>query len=269
MVIRSTIENRRSTIVEIGKAVQMSPESVRRIRHSKGYHYYQCIPVPRLTAEAKRKRVDFALAQVENDNDLPIIFTDESMVAQDLNLGCLWRKRGEILEEGCYDLDHHPISVMVWGAIGLGFHGPLIRCPPSVNQTTYREILLSSQIFTTLSNQFGAQGFWWQQDNAPPHQPVRRELEQFYKVLNWPPYSPDLSPIEHLWAIIKRQLKGKLFTNGDELYEALNQQWIEFPQEQINHLCSSFKSRCTVCARHNGGSLNGLWYEVRRCHHGS
>jgi hypothetical protein len=267
MVIRTTVENRRSTVIEVAKATQMSSETARQIRHSNGYHYFHCVPVPRLTIEAKMKRVAFSLEQVARGDDIPIIFTDESMVAQDLNVGCIWRKRGEILEEGFYEHDHHPISVMVWGAIGVGFHGPLIRCPAAVNQTSYREILACSQIFETLTARFGQQGFWWQQDNAPPHQPVKREIGQIYKVLNWPPYSPDLSPIEQMWAIIKRRLKGRRFANGDELFDALSREWADIYPEAINNLCSSFKSRCEVCAKHEGASLNGYWPEVRCAHH--
>jgi hypothetical protein len=269
IVTQATEHDRRSTVVEVATAAAISRETARRIRHQHGYHYYECVAVPRLTADAKRTRIAFAEGQLGNDDHLPIIFTDECMVAQDFDKGGLWRKRGEMLEEGFYERDHHPLSVMVWGAIGVGFHGPLIRCPASVNQDTYREILTQSRIVETLSNRFGRQGFWWQQDNAPPHQPVRRELARTLKVMTWPPYSPDLSPIEQMWAMIKRKLKGQRFANGDSLFQRIAQAWADVSQQEIDNLCSSFRARCHVCAQHGGQSLNGRWTEVHRVHHES
>lgn len=50
------------------------------------------------------------------------------------------------------------------------------------------------------------------QDNAKPH--VAKETMEFMryekiKILkDWPPYSPDLNPIELMWAILKKKLRN-------------------------------------------------------------
>jgi hypothetical protein len=75
-----------------------------------------------------------------------IIITDESMVAQDLNLGGIWRQRGEIIPEGTYEREAHPLHVMVWGAIGPGYRSQLTRCPPRINAETYREMLDKNKV---------------------------------------------------------------------------------------------------------------------------
>lgn len=48
-----------------------------------------------------------------------------------------------------------------------------------------------------------------QQDNAPTHTAyIAQELlrEMNIDVMDWPPYSPDLNPIENIWALLKADI---------------------------------------------------------------
>ena len=36
------------------------------------------------------------------------------------------------------------------------------------------------------------------------------------KIIDWPPYSPDLNPIENILAFMKKQLEGKGFTTMNQ-----------------------------------------------------
>jgi transposase len=46
--------------------------------------------------------------------------------------------------------------------------------------------------------------------------------DQAVRVLDWPPYSPDLNPIENLWAILKKRIYRSAFAKPDELQDADN-----------------------------------------------
>ncbi len=66
----------------------------------------------------------------------------------------------------------------------------------------------------------------FQQDNAKPHIAAITSAwlrSRRVRVLNWPACSPDLSPIENIWHIIKRKNMSKTTTNSSaagNLYQA-------------------------------------------------
>ena len=55
----------------------------------------------------------------------------------------------------------------------------------------------------------------------------QKEIER----LKWPPSSPNVNPIEHLWDEVERRMKKEQPKNEKELKEALNRIWngIEIP----------------------------------------
>lgn len=67
---------------------------------------------------------------------------------------------------------------------------------------------LSGSFGPTLTQILGF-GAIFMQDNAPIHNAhiIRGWFrERGIEVMNWPPYSPDLNPIENLWALLKEKM---------------------------------------------------------------
>ncbi len=87
-----------------------------------------------------------------------------------------------------------------------------------------------------------------QHDNARPH--VARICTQFLEaenipVLAWPAYSPDMSPIEHVWDALDRRIRQRVPVpaNIQQLRTAIEEEWTNIPQATINNLTNSIALR--------------------------
>ncbi|ROL47475.1 Transposable element Tcb2 transposase [Anabarilius grahami] len=88
-----------------------------------------------------------------------------------------------------------------------------------------------------------------QHDNAWPH--VARICTQFLEAENipflaWPAYSPDMSPIEHVWAALDRRIRQRVPVPAhiQQLPTAIEKEWINIPQATIKNLINSMRRRC-------------------------
>ncbi|UYV78228.1 hypothetical protein LAZ67_16000584 [Cordylochernes scorpioides] len=89
----------------------------------------------------------------------------------------------------------------------------------------------------------------YQQDNARPHTArISQQALQDVQMLPWPPYSPDLSPIEHVWDIIGRRLHALPQPRSeDELWQMVEREWRAIPQDAIRTLIDSLPRRVAAC----------------------
>lgn len=250
--------------------LSLSHETVRKLRKLAKFSYFKVKDMPPLRESHIIARLEYCNYVLKNTEMPPIIFTDESTVCMNLHKRGIWRRRGSYPNGSFAETLKHPISVMVWGGIGPnGYRTELIRCPEKVTSETYAKMLCDHHVLFKVSQ--CVPEFIWQQDGAPPHSPCFNILYNLLngRIIKWPPFSPDLSPIEQVWAIIKEKLRGKEFRNSDELFEAIRIEWMNIPDETIRNLHESAYYRCIVCRNHQGKCLNQYWSEVHKLHHPS
>ena len=65
------------------------------------------------------------------------------------------------------------------------------------------------------------------------------------KLMEWPSKSPDLNPIEHYWAVLKRKIyaDGRQFASKDELWEAIQRAADDTTAPEIQRLTGDMENR--------------------------
>ncbi|GFX88288.1 transposable element Tcb2 transposase [Trichonephila clavipes] len=96
------------------------------------------------------------------------------------------------------------------------------------------------------------------QDNARPHvaKTVKSYLDsQQVQLLPWPAYSPDMSPIEHVWDIVGGRLARDLrpVVSIDEFWLRIQTIWNTLPQADIQNLFNSMPRRVAALIAARGG----------------
>ncbi|GFX87392.1 transposable element Tc1 transposase [Trichonephila clavipes] len=98
----------------------------------------------------------------------------------------------------------------------------------------------------------GLPGAIFQQDNARPHTAiVAQDFLRHFQTLPWPARSPDLSPVEHVWHQLKRQMPSCHSVHDLEL--AVQDLWAHLPQDNIRCLINSMPDRVVACIAAGGG----------------
>ncbi|GFW16222.1 transposable element Tcb2 transposase [Trichonephila clavipes] len=68
--------------------------------------------------------------------------------------------------------------------------------------------------------------------------------------MDWPTYSPDLNPIEHVWDMLGRRIAARQPppTCLPELWRTLLDEWCNIPQDLIDNLILSIPRRYFLCS---------------------
>ena len=153
-------------------------------------------------------------------------------------------------------------SVMVWGAIAYELKSNLIIFPEGpVRSSIYNDLILNGELKrfknrVCIYSSIASPPVRIVEDNAPIHTAKlckRTRAALGFQFLKWCPVSPDLNPIEHVWALLKRRMKRfPKATSRAMLIRQINLLWRELAPKDFNHAIRSMPRRCAEIIEKGG-----------------
>ena len=209
----------------------------------------------------KTKRIEFA--KMINEKGLSgrnIFFTDEKRfilnppLNRQTNQIRLDQKdfdefksgKGSLFEKIARPMPKYPRGIMVSGGVSYKGVSKLIFIIGTQTSFYYLQTLeLFKEDLERLDK-----NLYFQQDNPTCH--VGKKSKEYInsnflnKLDFWPPNSPDLSPIEELWAIVEEQLNKYKFDSIEDIAKNLQWIWNRIPKLICSHLVDSFDKKINL-----------------------
>ena len=221
----------------------VSVDTVKRVLRRGELFGRIAVKKPFLSKKNKKKRFRWCKERISwTQTDWnKIVFSDESKIElHPRRREYIRRKPGQALNGNMIQSTRKfSPSLMVWGAIRSDGTRVICRCEGNVDQYAYQEIL-EQNLGRIVTGRYV-----FQQDGATCH--TARSTKEYMTrkrirlLPEWPPQSPDLSLIEHIWEILKAKVAAR---NGlEELWEVVKDEWEKISNDQIAALYKSMISR--------------------------
>jgi hypothetical protein len=133
----------------------------------------------------------------------------------------------------------------------------------NITASEYTEVLKSTLLpeATRIYSTMGVGSFVLQQDNDPTHKVAATITAKWntshassQKLLeNWPPNSPDLNPIENVWAFVQARVNALGCKSFDEFQAAVLDEMKAVPKSLISNLYKSMPKRLAKVTESGGG----------------
>ncbi len=263
-------DDRKATVTQIntrynqGMQNTISERTTHRTLKQMGYSSRRPHRVPLLSAKNRRRRIQFTQAHqnwtIEDWKN--VAWSDESLLLlrhSDRRVR-IWRKEHESMDSSCLvsTVQAGGGGVMVWGIFSWHTLGPLVPIEHRLNATAYLSIV-ADRFLPFMTTVYPSSDGYFQHDNAPCHtaQIISDwflEHDNEFTLLKWPPQSPDLNSIEHLWDVVEREIRimDVQPTNLQKLCDAIMSIWTKISEECFQHLVESMPRRIKAVLKAKG-----------------
>ncbi len=156
-----------------------------------------------------------------------------------------------------------PLKQMVLGVIGSdGQKCPIVfvSAGEHVNADVYQD-LLRKHVVPWIQRTYPDGNYVFQQDSAPAHTAkttqefLRETMAEFWTPADWPPYSPDLNPLDFsVWSVLQK-VQATPHTSLAALCLSITKEWNRMSPAYVCWTCCSFCRRLESVAAKNGGYI--------------
>jgi transposase len=172
-----------------------------------------------------------------------------------------WQKAGS--ERPIFGTRRKGKAVLVWGAICRNGKTQLIIVNDQKYNASAYQRTLERGLKGVGKRLFAGSPWVFMHDGAPTHtaKSTIKWLDDngytFWKSGKggiWPPYSPDLNPIENLWAVMKNQVYRARPKTREQLIRLIRKCWNSMTPEFIRHFVDDVPDRLNTVIQKSGGS---------------
>jgi transposase len=250
--------NKNSTSKELQRhffhhdSILVSDRTIRRYRRML-FHPCLEILIPRLKLDHYLARSDYCMTHASN-NFHTVVFSDEKSFCLDHTSSIVWIEDDDPIP--LREISSAHTKVMVWGGIWYNGRTELGIVKGNIDHVKYIKILQQY----LLPSMPTANQFLFQQDNAPPHQPINVlcALRDFgIKLLqDYPAHSPDFNPIEHVWSWMVQYVKKEMPIDRSSLINAIQRAWNDIPQKIIRAYIDNLPTLLEAVEKAGGARLD-------------
>lgn len=239
--------------------LEASPRTIDRVLRAHGL-FGRIAKAKRKFANAERQaRMNFARANIGTDWN-QALFSDEKCFYGKGYCGQTTVRRPVGMADAPEYIVHrlaHPVKVNVWGCFAASGQGFIHIFNQSLD-SPYLKKILDDNLIASAQRLFKPPlrpDFKLLHDNDPKFKSNLVQTALHNKgitCLDFPAYSPDLNPIENLWATMQRKVNKMDCSTMESLQDSIAEAWRKLNKPHMRNLALSMPRRCAAVLAREG-----------------